>query len=206
MSDKTKLSGRQEKILDYIKEKIRMDGYPPSVREIGEAVGLKSSSTVHSHLLQLEEKGFLRRDPTKPRAIIPVDKCADTALVSQTVALPVVGNVAAGTPILAEQNIESYFPVPVDFLGYGTHYILQVKGESMIEAGIFDGDYLIVKQQSDAANGEIVVAILDNEATVKRFYRRDGYIELKPENQAMQPIQVNNVHIAGKVTGLLRRI
>lgn len=206
MSDKTKLSIRQEKILDYIKEKIRNDGYPPSVREIGEAVGLKSSSTVHSHLLQLEEKGFLRRDPTKPRAIIPIDKYVDTELVSQTVALPVVGNVAAGTPILAEQNIENYFPVPVDFIGYGTHYILQVKGESMIEAGIMDGDYLIVKEQSDAANGEIVVAILDNEATVKRYYRRDGYIELKPENQALQPIKVNNVHIAGKVAGLLRRM
>jgi len=206
LNNSTKLSARQNMILDYIKEKIRHDGYPPSVREIGEAVGLKSSSTVHSHLLQLEEKGWLKRDPSKPRAIIPVDMYADTELISQTTALPVVGNVAAGTPILAEQNIENYLPVPVDFVGPGIHYILRVKGESMIEAGIMDGDFLIVKQQTDAANGEIVVAILDDEATVKRFYRRDGYVELKPENSALQPIIAEKVQIAGKVSGLLRRM
>ncbi len=131
---------------------------------------------------------------------------ADTELISQTTALPVVGNVAAGTPILAEQNIENYLPVPVDFVGPGIHYILRVKGESMIEAGIMDGDFLIVKQQTDAANGEIVVAILDDEATVKRFYRRDGYVELKPENSALQPIIAEKVQIAGKVSGLLRRM
>lgn len=206
MNKKNQLSVRQNLILDYIKDKIRHDGYPPSVREIGEAVGLKSSSSVHSHLLQLEEKGLLKRDPTKPRAIIPVDMYADTELISQTLALPVVGNVAAGTPILAEQNIENYLPVPADFIGQGTHYILRVKGESMIEAGIMDGDFLIVKQQADAANGEIVVAILDDEATVKRYYRRDGYVELRPENSALQPIIADEVQIAGKVSGLLRRM
>lgn len=206
MNNNRKLSARQNMILDYIKDKIRHDGYPPSVREIGEAVGLKSSSTVHSHLLQLEEKGWLKRDPAKPRAIIPIDMSADTELISQTLALPVVGNVAAGTPILAEQNIENYLPIPTDFIGQGTHYILRVKGESMIEAGIMDGDFLIVKQQADAANGEIIVAILDDEATVKRYYRRDGYIELRPENNALQPIIVDKVQIAGKVSGLLRRM
>lgn len=201
-----KISKRQQAILDYIKVKIRRDGYPPSVREIGEAVGLKSSSTVHAHLLQLEEKGLLRRDPTKPRAIIPLDMVDNRENISETLALPVVGNIAAGTPILAEQNIENYLPLPVDFVGAGNHYILRVKGNSMVEAGILDGDFLIVRQQSDAGNGEIVVAIIDDEATVKRFYRRDGYVELVPENSTMQPIITNNVQIAGKVSGLLRRL
>lgn len=202
----SKISPRQKAILDYIKDKIRRDGYPPSVREIGEAVGLKSSSTVHAHLLQLEEKGLLRRDPTKPRAIIPLDMVDNQENISETLALPVVGDIAAGTPILAEQNIENYLPIPVDFIGTGNHFMLKVKGNSMIEAGIMDGDFLIVRQQSDAGNGEIVVAIIEDEATVKRFYRRDGYVELKPENSAMQPIIIDNVQIAGKVSGLLRRM
>ena len=202
----TKISARQQAILDCIKDKIKTDGYPPSVREIGEIVGLKSSSTVHAHLLQLEEKGLLRRDPTKPRAIIPLDKDDGEEIISETLALPVVGDIAAGTPILAEQNIENYLPVPVDFVGPGSHYILRVKGDSMIEAGIMDGDFLIVRQQSDAANGEIVVAIIEDEATVKRFYRRDGYVELRPENSALQPIITDTVQIAGKVSGLLRRM
>ena len=202
----TKISARQQAILDCIKDKIRTDGYPPSVGEIGEIVGLKSSSTVHAHLLQLEEKGLLRRDPTKPRAIIPLDMDDGPNMISETLALPVVGNIAAGTPILAEQNIENYLPVPIDFVGSGNHYILRVRGDSMIEAGIMDGDFLIVRQQSDATNGEIVVAIIDDEATVKRFYRKDGYVELRPENSAMQPIIIDTVQIAGKVSGLLRRM
>lgn len=202
-----KISARQQAILDCIKDKIQRDGYPPSVREIGEIVGLKSSSTVHAHLIQLEEKGLIKRNPTKPRAIIPVDMIDnEQEIVSKTLALPVVGNISAGTPILAEQNIENYLPIPIDFVGTGTHYILKVKGDSMIEAGIIDGDFLIVRQQSDAANGEIIVAIIENEATVKRFYRQDGYIELRPENSAMQPIKVDTVEIAGKVSGLLRRM
>lgn len=200
------LTPRQQQILDYIREKIKKSGYPPSVREIGEAVGLKSSSTVHAHLVQLEEKGHLRKDPTKPRAIIPVEPENNSFPVAETVALPVVGNVAAGIPILAEQNIDTYLPVPVDFIGGGTHFILRVKGESMIEAGIMDGDYLIVRQQPDAQNGEIVVALLEDEATVKRLYKHPANIELRPENNAMSPIFVDRVQIAGKVAGLLRRM
>ncbi len=204
MQDGTTLTERQRQILTYIREKIRTSGYPPSVREIGQAVGLRSSSTVHNHLVQLEEKGFLRKDPTKPRAIIPVDSEGDIN-VSDTIPLPVVGTVAAGSPILAEQNIEEYLPVPVDFVGHGSHFILRVKGDSMIEAGIFDGDYLIVRQQQQANNGEIVVALIEGEATVKRFYKRDLGIELKPENTSMSSIFVKNADIAGKVSGLLRR-
>ncbi len=204
MQHDTTLTERQRQILHYIREKIRSSGYPPSVREIGQAVGLRSSSTVHNHLVQLEEKGFLKKDPTKPRAIIPVDSEGDIA-VSDTIPLPVVGSVAAGTPILAEQNIEEYLPVPVDFVGSGSHFILRVKGDSMIEAGIFDGDYLIVRQQPAANNGEIVVALIEDEATVKRFYKRDSGIELRPENASMASIFVTNAQIAGRVSGLLRR-
>lgn len=197
------LNQRQRLILEFIQERIRTKGYPPSVREIGEAVGLKSSSTVHAHLVQLEEKGYIRKDPTKPRTIIPVNP--DAAEMA-TISLPVVGQVAAGTPILAIENIESYYPLPVEFVGSGNHYILKVKGDSMIEAGIFDGDYLIVREQADAANGEIVVAMLEDEATVKRYYKRDRYIELKPENSALEPITAPEVAILGKVTGLLRHM
>lgn len=199
------LTQRQQQILDYIKEKIKLSGYPPSVREICQAVGLKSSSTVHSYLLQLEQKGLLKRDPTKPRAIIPTDHNNDAG-AGDTLSLPVVGSVAAGTPILAQQNIDSYLPVPVDFLGKGNHFVLRVQGESMIDAGIMDGDYLIVREQADASNGEIVVALLEDEATVKRFYKRDGYVELRPENSSMQPIIAEKVSIAGKVAGLLRKM
>ncbi|MDD2620650.1 MAG: transcriptional repressor LexA [Syntrophomonadaceae bacterium] len=205
MNEKIILSNRQQEILDYIKNSIKTNGYPPSVREIGQAVGLKSSSTVHAHLVHLEEKGLLRKDPSKPRALIPTPDPGHEN-TSETIALPVVGSVAAGIPILAEQNIDAYFPVPVDFLGKGNHFILKVKGESMIEAGIMDGDYLIVKEQADAANGEIIVALLEDEATVKRYYKRDACIELRPENSSMQPIIVNQVQIAGKVAGLLRKM
>jgi len=200
------LNQRQQIILDFIQERIKTKGYPPSVREIGEAVGLKSSSTVHAHLVQLEEKGYIRKDPSKPRAIIPINKEEAIESNLSTISLPVVGNVAAGSPILAIENIETYFPVPVDFIGSGNHYILRVKGESMIEAGILDGDYLIVREQADASNGEIIVAMLEDEATVKRYYKRDQYIELKPENSSMQPIISPEVAILGKVTGLLRHM
>ncbi len=204
MPHRTTLSERQQQILNYIKEKIRLSGYPPSVREIGQAVGLRSSSTVHNHLLQLEEKGYLRKDPSKPRAIIPVDSEGELAM-SETVFLPLVGSVAAGSPILAEQNIEEYLPVPQELVGSGDHFILRVKGDSMIDAGIFDGDYLIVRQQNQANNGEIVVAIIEDEATVKRFYQRNAGIELRPENPALSPIFVNEARIAGKAAGLFRR-
>jgi repressor LexA len=200
------LSQRQKLILDFIQERIKTKGYPPSVREIGEAVGLKSSSTVHAHLVKLEEKGFIKKDPSKPRAIIPINHESAVESSISTISLPVVGNVAAGTPILATENIEAYYPLPVDFVGRGNHYILRVKGESMIEAGILDGDYLIVREQADASNGEIVVAMLEEEATVKRYYKRDDHIELRPENSSMQPIISPEVAILGKVTGLLRHM
>lgn len=198
------LSERQKEILEYIKDQIRTNGYPPSVREIGRAVGLSSSSTVHAHLVKLEQKGYIRKDPIKTRAIIPID-IEPSELVTQSLNLPVVGNVAAGTPILAQQNIEEYLPVPVNFVGSGTHFILKVKGESMIDVGIFDGDYLIVRQQENASNGEIVVAIVDDEATVKRYYQHNDNIELRPENSALEPMFFDAVQIAGKVAGLLRR-
>lgn len=199
------LTPRQQQILDYIKSQIKGTGYPPSVREIGQAVGLKSSSTVHAHLVQLEEKGYLRKDATKPRAIIPVPSMEEQS-ATQIVSLPLIGQVAAGTPILAELNIEAYIPVPLELIGSGNHFILRVKGDSMIDAGIIDGDYLIVRQQADAHNGEIVVAVLENEATVKRLFKHDSYVELRPENQAMEPIIVPHAAIAGKVAGLLRRM
>jgi len=206
MTSGNSLNQRQKLILEFIHERIRTKGYPPSVREIGEAVGLKSSSTVHAHLVQLEDKGYIRKDPSKPRAIIPVNRSDSAAADLSTINLPVVGNVAAGVPILATENIETYFPVPVDFVGRGNHYILRVKGESMIEAGILDGDYLIVREQADASNGEIIVAMLEDEATVKRYYKRDEYIELKPENSTMQSIISPDVAVLGKVTGLLRHM
>lgn len=199
------LTTRQAQILSYIKDQIKNTGYPPSVREIGLAVGLKSSSTVHAHLVQLEEKGYLRKDPTKPRAIIPVPSQEEQSL-TQIVSLPMVGQVAAGVPILAEQNIDAFIPVPAELIGSGQHFLLQVRGDSMIDAGILDGDYLIVRQQADANNGEIVVAVLEDEATVKRLFKHEGYIELRPENPAMQPIMVPQAVIAGKAAGLLRRM
>ncbi|PKM77717.1 MAG: repressor LexA [Firmicutes bacterium HGW-Firmicutes-15] len=206
MNSSNDLNHRQKLILDFIQERIQTKGYPPSVREIGQAVGLKSSSTVHAHLVKLEEKGYVKKDPSKPRSIIPVNMEKLPASDFSTISLPVVGNVAAGTPILATENIEAYFPVPVDFVGSGNHYILHVKGDSMIEAGILDGDYLIVREQSNASNGEIIVAMLEDEATVKRYYKRDQYIELRPENSSMEPIISSEIAILGKVTGLLRHM
>ncbi|NLT19775.1 MAG: transcriptional repressor LexA [Syntrophomonadaceae bacterium] len=206
MNNLKPLNERQQAILDYIKQRIKSDGYPPSVREIGAAVGLKSSSTVHSYLVQLEEMGYVRKDPTKPRTLIPISDDDQAELISESLPLPLVGNVAAGTPILAEQNIDTYLSVPVEMVGPGTHFMLKVKGDSMIEAGIFDGDYLIIKQQAQASNGEIVVAMLENEATVKRFYKRDNFVELVPENSALEPIRAAEVQIIGKVAGLMRKM
>ena len=205
MAANNQLTLKEQAVLQFIKDQIRKNGYPPSVREIGEAVGLRSSSSVHKYLVQLEHKGYIRKDPTKPRTVIPID-AIDEELFTESIALPLLGTVAAGVPILAQENIESYYPIPTAMLGLGTHFLLQVQGESMIEAGIFDQDLLIVRQQNDAVNGDIVVAVIEDEATVKRFYRRPGYIELKPENQNMASIISDSVHIAGKVTGLLRRM
>ena len=200
------LTERQQQILDFIRRCIRNNGYPPSVREIGEAVGLRSSSTVHAYLVQLEELGVIRKDPTKPRAIIPVDNDEPDQHLSNALSLPLVGKVAAGSPILAEQNIEAYLSVPSELVGYGTHFLLQVKGDSMIEAGILDGDYLIVRQQNQASNGDIVVAMMEDEATVKRIYFYNDYVELRPENSSMEPLRVNNTQILGKVAGLIRKM
>lgn len=198
-----KISAKQREILEYIKNEILNKGYPPAVREICEAVNLKSTSSVHSHLETLEKNGYIRRDPTKPRAIEIID---DTFNLTrrEVVNVPIVGNVAAGQPILAEENIESYFPIPAEFMPNKQTFILKVKGESMINAGIFDGDRLLVQQQSDASNGDIVVALVDDSATVKTFYKEDGYYRLQPENDAMEPIIVNECSILGKVFGIFR--
>lgn len=198
-----KITPKQQEILDYIKEEILKRGYPPTVREICETVHLKSTSSVHSHLETLEKNGYIRRDPTKPRAI---EICDDSFQMVRTemVSLPIVGHVAAGTPILAEQNIEEYFPVPAEVVPGGESFILNVKGDSMINAGIFDGDRVFVNMCNTAENGEIVVAMIDDSATVKRFYKEKDHIRLQPENDTMDPIIVDDCQIIGKVFGIFR--
>lgn len=204
----SKLSNRQQAILDFIKNEVRERGYPPSVREIGEAVGLASSSTVHGHLDRLEKKGLIRRDPTKPRAIEILDgEDMELPFPLAVTKVPVVGKVTAGVPITATENIEDYFPLPANKVGDHNVFILSISGESMIEAGIHNGDYVIVRQQQSASNGDIVVAMTeDDEATVKTFYREKDHIRLQPENQTMEPIRLRNVTILGKVIGLFRDI
>ncbi len=198
-----KITVKQQEILDYIKNEILKKGYPPTVREICETVHLKSTSSVHSHLESLEKNGYIRRDPTKPRAI---EICDDSFQMVRTemVSLPVVGNVAAGQPILAEENIEEYFPIPADAVPKGESFILNVRGDSMVNAGIFNGDKLFVNMCSTANNGDIVVALIDDSATVKRFYKEDGHIRLQPENDFMDPIIVDDCQIMGKVFGIFR--
>lgn len=203
-----KISKRQEDILTFIKDEVKKKGYPPSVREIGEAVGLASSSTVHGHLARLESKGFIRRDPTKPRAIEILDPEGLEALKPGVLHVPLVGKVTAGLPITAIENIEEYFPLPESF---GTSednlFMLEIVGNSMIEAGILNGDHVVVKQQTTAHNGEIVVAMTEeDEATVKRFFKEKDYFRLQPENTSMDPIIVDNVSILGKVVGVFRMI
>lgn len=197
------LTPREKVILEIIKESIYTKGYPPSVREIGQATGLKSSSTVHSYLKRLEQKGLIQRDPTKPRAL----KLAATAGgPSASVRLvPILGRVAAGKPVLAVENYEGFFPLPVSFTGEGEFFMLTVRGDSMIEAGILDGDQVIVRRQPTAENGDIVVALVEEEATVKRFFRENDHVRLQPENRLMEPIRVKNPVILGKVIGLLRK-
>lgn len=199
------ITEQQIKILNYIRNEVQSKGYPPSVREICEAVGLKSTSTVHGHLSKLEKNGYIRRDPTKPRAIEILD---DDHLVTQreAVQIPVVGKVTAGEPILAFENIEDTFPVPIDFVDNDTYFILTIKGNSMINAGILDGDYVLVKQQQVANNGDIVVAMLEDEATVKRFYKEKNHIRLQPENPFMDPIIAKDVRILGLVKGVFRKL
>ncbi|SHI49167.1 transcriptional repressor LexA [Desulfofundulus thermosubterraneus] len=200
----TALTPREKIILEVIKENIRTKGYPPSVREIGQIVGLKSSSTVHYYLKRLEDKGLLRRDPTKPRALELLEHTLSFSRPMQMV--PLLGRVAAGEPILAVENQEDVFPLPASFTGEGEFFMLTVRGDSMIEAGILDGDLVVVRRQPSADNGDIVVALLEDEATVKRFFRENDHIRLQPENKAMSPIKVKNPLILGKVVGLLRKL
>ena len=198
-----KISKKQEEILEYIKSELLSKGYPPAVREICEAVHLKSTSSVHSHLETLEKNGYIRRDPTKPRAIEIMD---DTFNLTrrEVVNVPGIGRVAAGAPILAEENIENYFPIPMEFMPNEKTFLLSVKGESMINAGILDGDYVLIKQQSNAENGDMVVALVEDSATVKRFFKEEGVYRLQPENDFMDPIIVESVEILGKVIGVFR--
>lgn len=212
------LTGRQKEIFNFLKKEIKERGYPPSVREIGAAVGLKSSSTVHGYLSQLQDKGYIRKDPVKPRAIeVLVDddnienynnRYVDEKLRSklmETVNVPFVGEITAGEPILADEKIEEYYPLPVEFANDEDSFVLTVRGDSMIEAGIFEGDLLIVKKQNNADNGDIVVALIEDEATVKRFFKASNHIRLQPENSNMEPIFSKEVQILGKVTGLIRK-
>lgn len=216
MTKSQSLTKRQIAILDFITQQIRLKGYPPSVREIGEAVGLQSSSTVHSHLTQMEQKGYIRRDPTKPRAIMILKdsngdadfyntaEATDNSTYEEMIALPLLGQVAAGLPILADENIEDTISFPMRFIRQNDSFLLKVKGDSMINVGIFDGDLIAVAPQKTANNGDIIVALLGDEATVKTFYKEKGRIRLQPENDSMEPIYATNVEIIGKVTALFR--
>lgn len=199
-----KISEKQLQILDYIKDEILLKGYPPTVREICEKVGLRSTSSVHSHLNTLEENGYIRRNPTKPRAIEIVDEQFNLSRREMT-SIPVLGRVAAGEPLLAVENIVDYFALPAEFLPNSQLYILEVHGESMINIGFLDGDYIIVEKVETAHNGDIVVALIDDSVTVKRFFKEDGHIRLQPENDFMDPIIVNDCIIVGKVRALYRK-
>jgi repressor LexA len=212
------LKEREQKILNYMKHEIKQKGYPPTVREICNALNIKSTSTAHKDIDSLVKKGFIVKDPSKPRALMVVDTTdateestantlSDSVSRTDIVDIPIVGQIAAGTPILAEQNIEDSFPIPARFIGSGTNFMLTVKGESMIDAGIMDGDYILVEQQQTANNGDIVVAMVDgfeSEATVKTFYKESDHIRLQPENETMSPIIVHDAKILGKVKGVFR--
>lgn len=200
-----RITPKQQEILDFLKKEILTKGYPPAVREICEAVHLKSTSSVHSHLETLEKNGYIRRDPTKPRAIEIMDDSFNYLRTETEIAsIPVIGTVAAGQPLLAVENVTDYFPFPADLLPNEETFILKVKGDSMINMGIYDGDYLIVEKKNTAKNGDIVVALVDDSATVKRFYKEDGHYRLQPENDYMDPIIVDHVEILGKAIRLIR--
>ena len=198
-----KITEKQSQILEYIKSEILNKGYPPSVRDICQAVNLKSTSSVHSHLETLEKNGYIRRDPTKPRTIEILDDNFNLVR-REVVNVPMVGTVAAGQPILAIENIDNYFPIPAEYMPNEETFMLKVKGESMINAGILDGDHILVKRQNYAKNGDMVVALVDDSATVKTFYKEDDYIRLQPENDYMDPIILPDVEIIGKVFGVFR--
>lgn len=210
MEDK-KLTEREQQVLDYIKAQLKAKGYPPTIRELCQSLDIKSTSTAHKDLDSLMRKGYIRKDPVKRRALEVLNKEEPAVPAAKErediVDIPIVGKVAAGMPILAEQNIEEYFPLPARFAHGGEHFMLNVKGDSMIEAGIYDGDYILIRRQNTAHNGEIVVAMVDgfeSEATVKTFYREDGRVRLQPENSSMSPIIVDDVKILGKVKGVFR--
>lgn len=198
-----RISNKQREILEFIKSKIINKGYPPSVREICEAVKLKSTSSVHSHLETLEKNGYIRRDPSKPRAIEIIDDEFNLSR-RELVNVPIVGTITAGQPILAVENIDTYFPIPSEFMPNTETFMLRVKGDSMINAGIFDQDKILIQKQSHAKNGDYVVALIDDEVTVKTFYKENGYIRLQPENDALEPIIVQDLQILGIVIGLFR--
>lgn len=201
------LNQKQIEILLYIKQEIQRQGYPPAVREICKGVNLKSTSTVHGHLEKLEKKGYIRKDPTKPRAIEILDKNDDFLLIrKRTVDIPIVGKITAGVPILAVENIEDTYPVPLDMVEGHDVFMLTVQGESMIDAGILDGDLVLIKEQQSAVNGDIVVALLGEDATLKRFFKEKDRIRLQPENQFMEPIYSKDVSVLGKVIGLYRKL
>jgi repressor LexA len=205
------LTGRQREIFDYVSAYVRERGYPPTVREIGEAVGLASPSTVHAHLANLERAGLLKRDPTKPRALELVGRERGGPPDSNVLSLPLVGEIAAGGPLLADENVEDYLEVPELLAAGGADFLLRVKGDSMIQAGILEGDYVVVRKQQDARNGDIVVALAGedesaDEATVKRFFRENGRVRLQPENDALEPIYAQHVQILGKVIGVFRQV
>src|SRR5262245_33860755 len=209
------VTDRQRAILDYLREFVDEHGYPPTVREIGEAVGLRSPSTVHAHIVQLERAGLLRRDPTKPRAIELTDRRREAEAAAEAPAdvhrLPLVGEIAAGGPLLAEQNVEDYLAVPEPLSKGGEEFLLRVKGDSMVNAGILEGDIAVVERRQDARNGDIVVALAGDdesadEATLKRFFREDGRVRLQPENDALEPIYAQHVQILGKVIGVFRQL
>ena len=199
-----KITPKQQEILDYIKSQILERGFPPAVRDICEAVHLKSTSSVHSHLETLEKNGYIHRDPTKPRAIEILDDSFNLTR-REMVQIPIVGRVAAGEPILAEENIEDYYPVPTEYISSNKElFMLKVQGESMVNAGILDGDYVVVEKQPTAENGDMVVALIEDGATVKTFYREEGVIRLQPENDAMEPFILEDVTILGKVVAVMR--
>ena len=198
-----KISAKQKEILEYVKKEILNKGYPPTVRDICMAVNLKSTSSVHAHLETLEKNGYIRRDPTKPRAIEIIDENFNTAR-REMVNVPLIGRVAAGEPILAIENVESYFPIPTEYMPNNQSFMLKVKGDSMINAGIFDGDNILVEKDADIQNGDMVVALIDDSATVKTFYKEEDYIRLQPENDKLEPIIVSDCEILGKVFGVFR--
>jgi repressor LexA len=198
------LSKRQREIFDFIGRHLKQHGYPPTVREIGKAVGLHSSSTVHAHLAKLERLGLLRRDPTKPRAMEVLAERARRAV--RPAGLPLVGSVAAGAPVLAEENIEDYLQVPAVIGGETGDFVLRVRGDSMVDAGILEGDYVVVRPAEDAGDGEIVVALIGEEATVKRIFKERDHIRLQPENRSMKPIRSKEASVIGRVVGVFRRV